>query len=69
MPNGAIALSEDLFFCYRAAQLGYTLLVDFDLKCGHAKGEIDIAAIWSLADRAREQGRTERSLDATRHDS
>lgn len=36
-PNGRFDSTEDIDFCFRAADLGYTIKADHGVKCGHMK--------------------------------
>ena len=43
-PNGRFEATEDMDFCFRAGELGYTLLADHGVKCDHIKtiGILDV---------------------------
>jgi hypothetical protein len=54
-PNGQFDATEDLDFCYRAKNLGYTLKVDYAVKCGHIKS-IDVLDVARYSVDAYENG-------------
>lgn len=54
-PNGQYDATEDLDFCYRAKKLGYTLKVDYAVKCGHLK-QADVLDVAKYSVAAYEHG-------------
>lgn len=54
-PNGQYDATEDLDFCYRAKKLGYTLKVDYAVKCGHLK-QTDVLDIAKYSVEAYQHG-------------
>lgn len=43
-PNGRMTMTEDYDLCYRAKKLGYSIVVDHGIKCGHWK-QIDVLQV------------------------
>jgi len=54
--SGEIMLTEDHYFCWKAAMLGYEIYADMNLQCSHFKN-VDLAGIKMLVGSAFEQGR------------
>jgi hypothetical protein len=54
-PDGTVDVGEDVDFTWRARQLGYRLVLDATVRCGHHK-VVDLGQVEAWATRGRGRG-------------